>query len=199
MFHVFTRCDTVSFLVVEVKKCMHGKLGKHIQMSLQYSVLLRLQDQHWQPLTYDWKEWRGSRICFMIASAARCLSMMLECNYLLREDKQLMHECHQQKLHLCNIIITRVAYVPSWSLLHGLKQQYLLLQSYHHVPSEWGWNKSTDGGCMGSSLDNSTRGYTSLQRTDMMWLQERLQRMLQVSESYSQVHCTLLLWCNDWF
>ena len=52
-------------------------------------------------------------------------------------------------------------------------------------PNEWGLNKNTDGGGMGSSLDNSTRGYTSLQRTDTMWLQERLQRMLQVIESYS--------------
>ena len=40
----------------------------------------------------------------MIAPVARCLSMMLEYSYLLREDEQLMHECHQQKLHLYNIL-----------------------------------------------------------------------------------------------
>ena len=107
MFHAFTGCDTVLFLVVEVKK-MHGRLGKHIQMSLQYSVLW-LQNQHWQPLTYDWKEWRGSWFCFVIAPIARCLSMMLECNY-------------QQKPHLYNIL---------WELhtklvTVGLKQQLLL-------------------------------------------------------------------------
>ena len=70
----------------------------------------------------------------MIAPVARCLSMMLEYSYLLREDEQLMHECHQQKLHLYNILRELHTY-------HGLKQQ-LLLRSYHHIPSEWGWNKS---------------------------------------------------------
>ena len=83
--------------------CKAWKAYIYIQMSLQYSVLW-LQDQHWQLLTYDWKEWRGSWFCFMIAPVARCLSMMLEYSYLLREDNQLMHECHQQKLHFYNIL-----------------------------------------------------------------------------------------------
>ena len=196
MFHVFTRCDTVSFLVVEVKKCMHGKLGKHIQMSLQYSVLW-LQDQHWQPLT------QMERVEKFVDLLCDCISSQVSVNdarmQLFTQRGRTIDAWMPPTKAALEQRIMRAAYpVRTKHCCMGLKQQ-LLLQSYHYAPSEWGWNKSTDGGCMGSSLDNSTRGYTSLQRTDMMWLQERLQRMLQVSESYSQVHCTLLLWCNDWF
>ena len=163
---------------------MHGRFGKHIQMSLKHSVLW-LQDKHWH--IDIWLE-RVER--FIVLLYDLHLSMMLECNYLLREDEQLMHECHQQKLHLYNIY---KSCTPSWSLL-GSSKNCFSRATIMHVPSEWGWNKSTDGEYMGSSLDNSTRGYTSLQRTDMMWLQKRLQRTLQVC---SQVHCTLFLWCSE--
>ena len=106
MFHAFTGCDIHVGIVFGgrgKKKKMHGS-----HSSILYFGCKTNTDNHWK--------WRGSWFCFMIAPVVRCLSMMLECNYLLREDKQLMHECQQQKLHLYNIM--RAAHVPSWSLLH---------------------------------------------------------------------------------
>ena len=129
---------------------------------------------------------REAHFCFMIAPVARCLSMMLECNYLLREDKQLM-ECHQQKLHLQHTMIAAYQAGHCWA-------QATTASIELPSPNEWGLNKNTDGGGMGSSLDNSTRGYTSLQRTDTMWLQERQQRTLQSDRKLlsSALHFNLL-------
>ena len=132
----------------------------------------------------------------MIAPVVRCLSMMLECNYLLREDEQLMHKCHQQNLHLYNI--TRAAHVPSWSLLHiGSSNNCFSRATIMHQVNGVGTRV-----LMGdawevhwTTLPEATQACREL--IYMMLLQERLQRTLQMSESCSRVHCTLLLWCSD--
>ena len=180
MFYSFTGCDTVLFLVVDLEvktKKLHGRLGKHnTDVSLQHSVKTNTDNQ---TTIHTWLE-RVERfivLLYMIAPVARCLSMKLECNYLLREDKQLM-KCHQQKLHLQHI---RESCLPSWSLLGSSNNCFSRV-----AMTKW-LNKNTDGGGMGSPLDNSTRGYTSLQRNNTMWLQERLKRMLKAT-----LECTAL-------
>ena len=118
--------------------------------------------------------------------------MMLECcsNYLLRENKQLM-ECHQQKLHLQHTM--RAAYQAGhcWA-------QATIASIELPSPSEWGLNKNTDGEAWEvhwTTLLEATHACRELIRCGCK--KGCMQRMLQVIESYSRVHCTLICFCGE--
>ena len=103
-----------------------------------------------------------------------------------QREKQLM-ECQQQKLHLQHTM--RAAYQAAQATIASIE-----LPS----PSEWGLNKNTDGEAWEvhwTTLLEATQACRELIRCGCK--KGCMQRMLQVIESYSQVHCTLICFCGE--
>ena len=186
MFHAFTGYDTLSFFG---KKKLHGRLGKHIQMSL-YGILCfdcKINtENHWHNIMAG----KSGEVHACMVLLYDHISSQVSVN-----DAGMHPERRNNWWNSTNKSCTCTTYyacgcLPSWSQL-GLSNNCFSRATITK------WMRFGTRTLMGNAWE--VHWIILLEATqaccwELMWLQELLQRTLQVSESCSRVYCTLLLW-----